>query len=268
MTLGPLEIRRARKAAAALHTEYRIRDAGDIDVVAIAAVLGVSVRRGGLAGATARLVGDRDWAIIRLSASVEHEGAQNFSIAHELGHRQLAHPTPEIVSLCAERRGTAKVDRDVEAQANAFAAELLMPERLLRRPCEVSPVSLDIARSIATDFRVSLMAAALRFVELTSERCALVFSRDRHVAWAARSDTFIPEIARGRRLDDESAASDWFTGRRMYEGSQLVPGDAWLDGSAATRVEIYEDSIAIPGTRGVLSLLWIPEQCSAPFDRA
>lgn len=263
----PLEIRRARKAATTLHTRYRIRDASDIDVVEIAAVLGVSVRRGGLHGASARLVGDDQWGIIRLSAKIEHDGAQNFSVAHELGHRQLAHPAPSVAKLCAEQRVRGAVDRDVEAQANAFAAELLMPERLLRRRCEVSPVSMDIARSIAADFRVSLMAAALRVVELTSERCALVFSLDRRVAWAARSDTFEPTIERGRRLDDTSAASDWFSSGPRYEGCQLVPGDAWLDHSAASKVEIYEDSLSIPGTRGVLSLLWIPERVAAPFDR-
>lgn len=263
----PLEIRRARKAASALHSRYRIRDAGDIDVVEIAAVLGVAVRRGGLRGAAARLVGDEQWGIIRLSAKIEHDGAQNFSIAHELGHRQLAHPAPSVAKLCAEQRVRTAVERDVEAQANAFAAELLMPERLLRRRCEVSPVSLDIARSIAADFRVSLMAAALRFVELTSERCALVFSRDRKVAWAARSDSFAPVIERGRRLDDGSAASDWFTGRRTYEGCQPVPGDAWLEHSAASKVEICEDSLSIPGSNGVLSLLWVPETVAAPFDR-
>lgn len=263
---APLEIRQARKAASTLHTRYRIREAGDIDVVEIAAVLGVTVRRGGLRGAAARLVGDQQWGIIRLSAKIEHDGAQNFSIAHELGHRQLAHPAAAVAKLCAEARVSACVDRGAEAQANAFAAELLMPERLLRRRCEVSPVSLDIARRIAAEFRVSLMAAALRFVELTSERCALVFSRDRRVVWAARSDTFVPFIDRGRRLDDGTVAVDWFKGERMYEGCQPVPADAWLD-KITHDAELWEDSLSIPGTAGVLSMLWIPEAGAAPFDR-
>ena len=263
----PLEIRRAWRAATALHDRFYIHDAADIDVRTIAALLGVTVRDGGVHGATARLIGDDRWGIIRLSPRVEHDGARNFSVAHELGHRQLAHPPVAVAALCAAPRARDRVDRTVEAAANAFAAELLMPARLLRRRCEVSPVSLDIARGISADFKVTLMAAALRFVELTSERCALVFSQQSHVVWAARSASFIPGLARGRRLDPQSVAADWFCGGRMYEGCQLVPGDAWLEHSGATNVEIWEDSLSIPTVDGVVSLLWIPDRIAAPFDQ-
>jgi hypothetical protein len=38
------------------------------------------------------------------------------------------------------------------------------------------------------------MAAARRFVELASERCALVFASGGAVRWAARSATFAPDF--------------------------------------------------------------------------
>jgi hypothetical protein len=262
----PLEIRRARHAASALHSRYWIRDANDIDVDEIAALMNIVIRHGALHSATARLVRDGSWGVIRLSAKIEHEGVRRFSVAHELGHYQLCHPSPSILSICDDA-ASACVDRGLEAQANAFAAELLMPERLLRRRCEVSPVSLDVARGIASEFRVSLMAAALRFVELTSERCALVFSRDRRVLWAARSETFRAFIPRGRYLDESSVAIDWFRGGRMYEGCQPITADAWLDDESAHSVEIWEDSLTIPGTDGVLSLLWLPESAALALTR-
>jgi Zn-dependent peptidase ImmA (M78 family) len=258
----PIEIRRARQAASALHTRYWIRDANDINVDEIAALMNIVIRHGALDSAAARLVRDGAWGVIRLSAKIEHEGVRRFSVAHELGHYQLSHPSPSILSIC-EDAAAACVDRGLETQANAFAAELLMPERLLRRRCEVSPLSLDIPRAIASEFRVSLMAAALRFVELTSERCALVFSRDRRVLWAARSDTFRPFIPRGRLLDETSVAVDWFVGGRMYDGCQPVPADAWVDIEGAHDIEIWEDSLMIPGTGGVLTLLWLPEGAAA-----
>jgi hypothetical protein len=48
--------------------------------------------------------------------------AQRFAVAHELGHHQLRHRVPE------ER---------IEAEANAFASELLMPRHRLKRAVEV-----------------------------------------------------------------------------------------------------------------------------------
>ena len=265
MTLPPLPIRRARKAATAVHDRLCIRDASDIDVEGIAAVLGLDVRRGRLPGADARLVGASDIGIIRLSTKIDHEGAQRFSVAHELGHRQLSHRSAAVPS-CEPTAIHGHVDRGVEAEANAFAAELLMPERLLRRRCEVSPVSLDHARAIASEFKVSLLAAALRFVELTSERCALVLSRDRRVVWAARSPTFAPFIERQRLLGRDSAAIDWFRGTSIHLGMQAVPADAWVDHDGRPDAEIWEDSIAIEPMAAVLSLLWIPERVAWSFE--
>ncbi len=257
MTLAPLPIRRARKAATAIHDRLRIRDAADIDVEGIAALHGLDVRRGGLPGADARLVGTGDVGIIRLSTKIDHEGAQRFSVAHELGHRQLAHRSTALPSC---EPAPLHVERGAEAEANAFAAELLMPAQLLRRRCEISPVSLDDARAIAESYRVSLVAAALRFVELTSERCAVVFSRAGRVVWAARSDTFVPFIERRRRLCAAGIAFDWFRNGQLCTGSQPVPADAWFDHDADADIEIIEDAVAVPAAAGVLSLLWIPER--------
>jgi len=123
--------------------------------------------------ASARLVRVGDHSSIRVSANIVNPGARRFSIAHELGHLVLDHEA-SLAALCTlTLPGTGA---SMEAEANTFAAELLMPEALLRRRCEVSPVDLEIARGIARDFRVSVLAAARRFVELTSERCALVFA--------------------------------------------------------------------------------------------
>jgi len=259
VTLAPLPIRRARKAATAIHDRLRIRDAADIDVEGIAALLGLDVRRGGLPGADVGLVGTGDIGIIRLSTNIDHEGAQRFSVAHELGHRQLAHRSTTLPSC---EPAPLHVERGAEAEANAFAAELLMPAMLLRRRCEVSPVSLDHARSIADTYRVSLVAAVLRFVELTSERCAVVFSRAGRVVWAARSETFVPFIERGRRLCAAGVAFAWFRAGRLGEGPRPVPADAWFEHDTDAEVDVIEDAVPVPATSGVLSLVWIPEKAA------
>ena len=46
-----------------------------------------------------------------------------------------------------------------------------------------------------------------------------------------------------------------------------MPADAWLDHERASGVDIFEEAVVVPELRGAMSLLWIPERVSAPFDR-
>lgn len=193
-------IAKARAAARRLVRQCGGEAAEHIGIESIAAQAGAVIvrsRGAGLDSAMARLVRMGDRAVIRISDRIDNVGAQRFSIAHELGHLVLGHQESPV-PLCDEVALPSRHGASLETEANAFAAELLMPESLVRRRCEVSPVTLEVPRAIATEYRVSLLAAARRFVELTSERCALVFASGGAVRWAARSATFVPEIEPAR----------------------------------------------------------------------
>jgi len=259
----PVPLRRARAAAERLAKQIRIRSPQDIELEDIAWMFGARVERGDLPGAHARLARIGDRAVIRLSSRVADPGAERFSIAHEIGHIVLGHDTPASDAVCEP---TPRADTR-EAEANAFASELLMPEVLVRRRCEVSPVSFEVVRELARDYQVSLLAASLRFVELTSERCALVFAKQRRVVWVARSKSFGAFIPAGMALDQSSVAIDFFTKGSLYDGCQPVPADSWLEQSGAGDVEIMEDTATIPEMNAVMALLWIPERVAGRLER-
>jgi hypothetical protein len=255
-------LRRARAAAERLTRQIRIRSPEDIALEDIAWMFGARVERGDLPGAHARLARIGDRAVIRVSTRVADPGAERFSIAHELGHLVLAHDTPaDAVCGPAPRADTR------EGEANTFASELLMPEVLVRSRCEVSPVSMAVVRELASDYRVSMLAAGLRFAELTSERCALVFAKQRRVVWVARSKSFGAFIPTGMPLDQASVAIDFFTKGSLYAGSQPVPADAWVEESGASDAEIMEDTAVIPAMNAVMALLWIPERVASRMER-
>ena len=262
--MTPYAVARARQQARRLLRDQGVESAEHIDLQAIAAHVGASIVHSpamSMASASARLARVGERAIIRVSEHIKHEGARRFSIAHELGHLVLGHEESMSV-LCPElppQRGADGLATGLEAEANAFASELLMPEALVRRRCEVSPVSLDVPRAIARDFRVSLLAATRRFVELTPERCAFVFTSDGAVRWATRSATFAPIIATGRRIDRDAVAFDVHRGRQ-HDQAQEVPAAAWLDMSDDGGSEIIEHSTAVPELGAVASLLWIRER--------
>lgn len=259
-----LWVRKAREAARALSRRFGVTAPAHIHVEAFATRLGATIQVGPLEGAVAQLVRvGRDVHII-VSERVTDTCAIRFSIAHELGHFVLGHPSRPPAELCSAprgHRGAPAGERNYELEANAFAGELLMPEHLLRRACEVSPVSMEIPRQIARDYNVSILASAIQFAELASERCAAVFSARREVVWSAPSPTFTRAIPRGKRIDPESVAWDFFASGRLDDRAQAVPADAWLDTSV--EAEIVEHSIASPEHGTVLSLLWIPEHAAA-----
>jgi predicted transcriptional regulator len=105
-------------------------------------------------------VGDSH-AIVLRGASSEHR--RRFTIAHEIGHFVL-HP-----QLLAPERGGAvnAAGQSQEREADQFAAELLMPEPLVRQA--VLEQGDDVGR-IADRFDVSRQAMQVRLRSLAARR--------------------------------------------------------------------------------------------------
>lgn len=82
---------------------------------------------------------------------------QRFSIAHELGHYALNHG-PMMFTMTAELIPTRPPQ--CEADANRFAAELLMPKQHLMR------YGMLTAKQISSICSVSLQTAKIRALEL------------------------------------------------------------------------------------------------------
>ncbi len=75
---------------------------------------------------------------------------QRFTIAHEIGHLLLGHTCSEL-----------DIDKDAEAEANQFAAELLMPLVFLKGDYENEP---DLEK-LAWKYIVSKEALCLHLME-------------------------------------------------------------------------------------------------------
>jgi len=265
LRVGRDDVRRedARRAARALLRRFGVEAAEHIHLDAIASKLGaVVIDCPELAASDARIVRAGGVAYIRLSTRrLAHAGRRRFSLAHELGHLALANGGADAFAVPLACNSAADpLAQDREAEADTFAAELLMPEALVRKRCEVSPLSLDVAAAIAGLFRTSLVASAVRLAELTSERCAVVYSEGGAVRWSSRSATFGPWIERGTPLDPDTVAYDLARGRRRRydDGPQLVTADAWFE-TPGRGGDVVEHSVIVPETGGVLTLLWVPE---------
>lgn len=98
---------------------------------------------------------------------------RRFSLAHELGHYLLHGKSPRVfldASTIFFRDGLASEGSDAEEiEANTFAAELLMPENVLRQIIRQSPLDAFDERAVqrlAARFEVSVQALTIRLTRL------------------------------------------------------------------------------------------------------
>jgi Zn-dependent peptidase ImmA (M78 family) len=243
--------------------QYGVTAREDVRPEAWAYDLGIEIIEADLEGASAQLIRLDDLVQIVLSTRIAEYCARRFAIAHELYHFLKRHPSLSPSMLCKPKwdRSSDSEPHDFEIGSNAFAGAVLLPEFLLRKRCEVSPVTLDVPWQIAKEYDVSILASARRFVELSSERCAAVFSKDGEVQWVTRSKTFKRRVLESRRLRRDSVAWDYHVFGKLDDRDQPVPASAWLDTSAD--VDIIEHSTCHPDYGTVLSLLWVPDAVGA-----
>jgi hypothetical protein len=250
-------VTRAANTAKQVLAEVGVEHPAEIAIETLAFARRVLVRDSPSSGARATLVRVGGRGIVGVASSLPPP-QRRFAVAHELGHFEV-HPAHSYAGLCHGKDLLSSYQNDGrEAEANAFAAELLMPEALLARRCDVDDVNWSVVKNIADEFEVSLTASAIRFAKLCPEAVAVVWCRDGKVVWTVRGPTFRGWIAPGRRLDSYCLAYDYFHASELVEDAEPVPASAWLD-DGPRDADLIEHVIALPNYESVLSLLWAPD---------
>lgn len=119
-------------------------------------------------------------------------GRARFTLAHEFGHylahRHLAGSAGFSCSADDIARGQA-AGRDIEREADEFAAALLMPFDDFRRQVGARDAAdLHLLSACADRYGTSLLATVLRWLAYTERRAVLVVARDGFVDWSRSSE--------------------------------------------------------------------------------
>jgi hypothetical protein len=134
--------------------------------------------------------GRSGWGIVYNNA-LASRGRINFTVAHELGH-YLLHRADHPNGIRCGEQDVVRWDSaygQIEHQANQFAAGLLMPLDDFRRQVDArARVDLDMISHCADRYRVSFIAAILRWLVYTERRAVLVVSRDGFILWSRASE--------------------------------------------------------------------------------
>ena len=229
----------------------------NVDLRDLAFDRGLIVEARAIRGAEGRLVRRGDRAIAVVDASILEHGKRRFVAAHELGHFELHGTEPVFVCDTAAffdwHRG-----RPAETEANRFAAELLMPRLIFLRDGRAVPTSLGAVGDLASGYRVSLTAAAFRYVHLDVAPSALVFCRRGQIEWSIVSPSLPLQYVGPRRpAHAHSGAGEYFRTGSTSLDPEWTPVEAWFLDDTLVRGEQYlEQCQPMPSYEACLSLIW------------
>lgn len=145
-----------------------------IDVFSIAKTKGIDIIQGDLEDVSGILFREGNRIIIGVNQN-HIETRKRFTVGHEIGHLILHGDEPlhvdKVFAVNLRNHVSSEAVDLREIEANAFAAELLMPTDMIRQKIQVLPGILDyekdaVIRKLAKEFKVSPQAMTIRLIRL------------------------------------------------------------------------------------------------------
>lgn len=127
-----------------------------------------------------------EWAIF-YNQDITHPGRTNFTLAHELGHYFVHRNQMSKISFECGESDMLEGNQDfpnIEAEANMFAANLLMPNHDFREQVADEQFSFDLMQHCASRYGVSLTAVVLKWLEFSKKEAIAILSEDGFMHWS------------------------------------------------------------------------------------
>jgi Zn-dependent peptidase ImmA (M78 family) len=237
--------------------------AAPVDLVDVTRALGLEIRYCESSGFDGALICSKQNRVgtVLVKKSIRELGRRKFTIAHEIAHYVLPHHGSSE-SVCSSREVESWDRRlpEQEVEANIFAGELLIPERLVGPVVKRERPTMSVIRDISATFETSLTAAAYRAMHLTPFRAAIVWSTKGLIRWFKASEEFEAFVSVRESVAEGTYAYDCFRQRPVPDELKRVRSNLWLaDSKRGNPDYIFEHSIWLPSYDSVLTLLYIDE---------
>lgn len=183
---------------------------------------------------------------------------QRYTIGHELGHFLIpTHmPTSDDQFLCtsgdmSQSAKSKAIDKKVrmEAEANRFAANILMPRKLFQADLRrTRALDIDLLVRLSERYDVSKEAAARRFCDLVDSPSAIVFSENGKFRYAVRSTgfPFVP-LSKGTPLPHGTLTKTFCGSVGEISDMDAVPASDWTDEKELRTKSLYEQVLVQMG---------------------
>ena len=145
-----------------------------------------------LNNADGKIIRGKSKTIIKVNSAIPYPERIRFVIAHELGHYFL-HEKLEFHADNVKTLNWYNVENQAkrglqEYEANDFASELLMPEKLFRQFIAEKPFSPSLIKEVSKRFQTSLTSVVYRLIVLDVMPLLVVFITDGVVRYWRKSN--------------------------------------------------------------------------------
>jgi hypothetical protein len=206
---------------------------------------------------------------IGYSTAISNKGFENFTIGHELGHYFLDGHAEALFGNGEKehlsRSGFVSDDK-LEREADAFAAELLMPEKFFKdalRRCGVGFAGIQFLADLG---ETSLVATAIRFCKITGDPVAVILSNGPTIDWCFISKELAQcrgafTLGKGSLLPANGATARFNRDPARVERAEKVESDCslreWFE--RAPDIEFKEDVVGLGHYGKTLTVLFTEE---------
>lgn len=231
-----------------------ITEPEDLDIEAIAYACGATIVPQPLTGCEANIIGFGERAIITVNSN-SILTRRRFSAGHELGHwmRDRGQNAFGCQDGQLQSEWTAN---NPEVRANRFASDLLLPTAMFVPRAKGRPITLDTVGDLATLFKMSQTATAIRLVTYGSFPAMLLYYEDGHRKWFLRSSNDIPaSLWPHERVDPDSIAASLLANTLTDGKAGDVRTDRWFERKGGEKYYIRESCLRT-GSDSILVLLW------------
>jgi len=209
-------------------------------------------------------------AVIKVNSNIQYIERKRFVIAHEIGHlimhrnMQLPEDTFSNFNIIAGMEKALKNGRQ-ELEANEFASELLMPEKIFLKEAVGKKFSPLLIKQLAERFKTSLSATAFRYLQLDLHPICLVFIENGKVIYWKKSDDLMVWFGDHTRLapPSDSVATEYIPKNYDYvykleEKAQTVSKSTWFNLSENDEdTDFYEYCIPTKRYKTIWICLWM-----------
>lgn len=225
---------------------HGVRKHEHIDLEAIAGAKGARVIYRKLDGCAARLVAAGEQAVISVSLD-DNKGRQRFSLGHELAHWLCDASRSSFKCANADIGPQNAEAKTIEADANSYASQLILPDYLVDPWMGERRVNLDLAQALGNDFRASVTASALKLIRRAKTPALVACHDQRRLRWFQRNRAFSTDFYVLNELHQDTVAFEMaFGAAKGMSRPKRDQASLWLSGPGVYRMEISSQSIKLP----------------------